>query len=204
MTRPTAMPQSWKVPRVLVSVTVGGVFMTHCNTADLDSAMNETTAEWEERLAAHWAAFDDMTAEAFVARLDGLAAELPAGSAVALYERGGGYDSTGRPELAIPLYRSALDAGLSGSRRRQAVIQMASSIRNLDGAAEAAELLRAEMAAGSDELDGAVRGFLALALIDLGREREAAALALAALAPCLPRFGRSLARYAVQIGAAPP
>ena len=166
--------------------------------------MNDTTAEWEARLAAHWAAFDDTSAEAFVARLDGLAAELPAGSAVALYERGGGQDSTGRTDLAVPLYQAALDAGLSGPRRRQAVIQMASSIRNLGDAAEAERLLRAEMAAGSDALDGAVRGFLALALIDLGREREAAALALAALAPCLPRYGRSLGRYAAEIGAAKP
>lgn len=166
--------------------------------------MNDTTAEWEARLAAHWAAFDAMGAEAFVTRLDGLAAELPAGSAVALFERGGGHDSTGHPDLAVPLYRAALAAGLSGSRRRQAVVQMASSIRNLGDAAEAARLLRTEMTAGSDELDGAVRGFLALALIDLGREREAAALALAALAPCLPRYGRSLARYAAAIGPTQP
>jgi len=147
---------------------------------------------------------DDMSAEVFVVRLDGLAAELPPGSAVALYERGGGHDSTGRPELAVPLYRAALEAGLSGSRRRQAVIQMASSIRNIGDAAAAADLLRAELAAGNDALDGAVRGFLALALIDLGREREAAALALAALAPCLPRYGRSLAKYAAAIGATRP
>jgi len=54
-----------------------------------------------------------MSAEVFVVRLDGLAAELPPGSAVALYERGGGHDSTGRPELAVPLDRAALEAGLS-------------------------------------------------------------------------------------------
>lgn len=198
------MPQSWNVPSVLFSAVVGGVLMTHCITTYLDSAMSETTAEWEARLAAHWAAFDDMSAEVFLARLDGLAAELPPGSAVALYERGGGYDSTGHPELAVPLYRAALDAGLAGSRRRQAVIQMASSIRNLGDAAAAADLLRAEMAAGNDELDGAVRAFLALALVDLGCEREAAALALATLAPLLPRYGRSLARYAAAIGAAGP
>jgi hypothetical protein len=57
-------------------------------------------------------------------------------------------------------------------------------------------LLRAELDAGPDELDDAVRAFLALALVDTGREREAVALALAALAPHLPRYQRSLAAYA--------
>ena len=41
----------------------------------------------------------------------------------------------------------------------------------------------AERDAGSDELDEAVAGFLALALVGVGREREAVALALGALAP---------------------
>lgn len=48
------------------------------------------------------------------------------------------------------------------------------------------------MAAGNDHLDDAVRAFLALALVDVGREREAVSLALAALAPHLPRYQRSL------------
>jgi hypothetical protein len=48
-----------------------------------------------------------------------------------------------------------------------------------------------------DELDDAVRGFLALALVDVGREREAVTLALTALAPHLPRYQRSLANYAL-------
>ena len=47
-----------------------------------------------------------------------------------------------------------------------------------------------------DELDGAVRAFLALALVDLGREREAVAVSLTALSHYLPRYNRSLARYA--------
>jgi Tetratrico peptide repeat len=55
--------------------------------------------------------------------------------------------------------------------------------------------LRADLGAASDELDDAVRGFLALALIDVGQEREAAAIALGALAPHLPRYQRSLTNY---------
>ena len=96
----------------------------------------------------------------------------------------------------MALYEDALRAGLAGVRRRRAVIQMASSLRNLGHALRAADLLRAELHAASDELDGAVRAFLALALVDLGREREAVAVGLAALSQYLPRYNRSLARYA--------
>jgi len=45
-------------------------------------------------------------------------------------------------------------------------------------------------------LDDAVRGFLALALVGVGREREAAAIAIEALAPHLPRYQRSMGNYA--------
>jgi len=96
----------------------------------------------------------------------------------------------------VPLYREALERGLSGERRRRAVIQLASSLRNLGEAYESVALLEAELNAGSDHLDDAVRAFLALALADTGREREAAAHALTALAPHLPRYQRSLANYA--------
>jgi hypothetical protein len=44
-----------------------------------------------------------------------------------------------------------------------------------------------------------VRAFLALALVDLGREREAVAHSLVALSRYLPRYNRSLARYACEI-----
>jgi hypothetical protein len=57
-------------------------------------------------------------------------------------------------------------------------------------------MFQAELGTASDHLDDAVRAFLALALVDTGREREAASLALAALAPHLPRYQRSLAAYA--------
>ena len=45
-------------------------------------------------------------------------------------------------------------------------------------------------------LTDAVRAFLALALVDVGQPREAASLALGALAPHLPRYQRSLGAYA--------
>ena len=132
-----------------------------------------------------------------------LTAELPPGSAIGLFERASAEDSTGHPNSAVPLYCAALTAGLSGPRRRRATIQLASSLRNLGHAAEAADLLFAEVEASSDDLDGAVRAFLALALVDLGREREAVGVSLAALSQYLPRYNRSLARYANEIAATP-
>ena len=157
------------------------------------TAVNE---EWEKRLSVLWAELDRHEGPAFGARMEALAAELPSGSAVGLFERGSAFDSTGHPDKAIPLYAAALDAGLEGERRRRAVIQMASSIRSLGNPQRAFELLTEEAARTSDALDGAVSAFLALALVDLGREREAASLALTALSKYLPRYNRSLARYA--------
>jgi hypothetical protein len=87
----------------------------------------------------------------------------------------------------VPLYRKALEAGLTGERRRRAVIQLARSLRNLGQSQESVALLTTEMDAGSDHLDDAVRATLALAHTDVGREREAVSLAIAALASHLPR-----------------
>jgi tetratricopeptide (TPR) repeat protein len=128
--------------------------------------------------------------------MDALTSELGPDDGVGPFERGGARDSTGQSDQAVPLYREALDRGLPGERRRRAVIQLASSLRNLGRADESVALLQAEAARGSDHLDDAVRGFLALALADTGREREALRLALGALAPHLPRYRRSLANYA--------
>jgi len=125
-----------------------------------------------------------------------LTAELPEGDPVGLFELGAAFDSTGSPQEALALYTSALQAGLSGLRRRRANIQMASSLRNLGDAQQAAAILLEELQQPSDELDQAVAAFLALALADLGREREALALSLGAVAAYLPRYNRSLARYA--------
>jgi hypothetical protein len=152
--------------------------------------------DWELRVTELWAAMDNYDEDAFVATMAALVDELPADNPAGLFERAASLDSTGHSDLAVPLYQQALDNGLSGVRRRRTIIQMASSLRNLGRATESVELLTTERAAGSDELDDAVTAFLALALVDTGREREAAAIALGALAPHLPRYQRSLGNYA--------
>ena len=103
--------------------------------------MNAADESWEKRIAELWKSLDDHEPDEFVAQLNVLVAELPPGSAIGLFERGAAQDSTGHPELAVPLYRAALEAGLTGLRRRRAVVQLSSSLRNLGNAEQAAALL---------------------------------------------------------------
>lgn len=151
---------------------------------------------WEERVAEAWRRIDEYEPDDFRALIEALAAELPPGSAEADFERACAFDSTGHPDQAVPLYRAALATGLTGERRRRATIQLASSLRNLGSPQESVALLEAERTLGPDPLDDAVDAVLALALTDLGREREAVSLLLGALAPHLPRYQRSMANYA--------
>jgi hypothetical protein len=155
-----------------------------------------TTSEWEERVAEAWASIDERDEAEFLTLMEKLVGELSPGDPDGLFERAASLDSTGHSDLAVPLYEHALEAGLAGERRRRAVIQMASSLRNLDRSQESVALLTAELQAGSDYLDDAVKTVLALALTDVGREREAVSVAIGALAAHLPRYQRSMANYA--------
>ena len=162
------------------------------------AAVNE--ADWESRIAAAWASIDQYSDESeFRALIDSLVAELPpdgASGAIGAFERACAFDSTGHPDTAVPLYKEALEIGLIGIRRRRAVIQMSSSLRNIGRVNEGVELLTKELDEPSDELDDAVRAVLALCLVDVGREREAVSVAVGALAKHLPRYQRSMANYA--------
>jgi tetratricopeptide (TPR) repeat protein len=155
-----------------------------------------TTAEWELRVAEAWATLGERSEAEFLTLMEQLTEELPPGDHAGLFERAAALDSTGHSDLAVPLYEQALAAGLTGERRRRAVIQMSSSLRNLGRSPESVALLTAELEAGSDHLDDAVKTVLALALTDIGREREAVAIAVGALAAHLPRYQRSMANYA--------
>jgi Tetratrico peptide repeat len=125
-------------------------------------------ADWEQRLADAWASIDQLSDEQFLALIERLTAELPTDSGVGLFERAASLDSTGHADLAVPLYRQALQQGLTGERRRRAVIQLASSLRNLGQPEESITLLTRELDAGADHLDDAVRAFLALPWWTLG------------------------------------
>jgi hypothetical protein len=155
--------------------------------------------EWEQRLAAAWATFeeyDEGRAGEFRGVIDALADELPEGSPVAPFERACAFDSTGHSDRAVPLYREALKRGLDGYRRSRTLIQLSSSLRNIGEPEVGVALLTPELGRAHGELDDAVRATLALCLADLGREREGLALVLGALAPHLPRYQRSMGNYA--------
>jgi tetratricopeptide (TPR) repeat protein len=161
--------------------------------------------DWGQRVADAWASigsYEDRDDE-FRALIDELVAELPDDDPIGLFERACAWDSTGHSDRAVPLYQRALRSGSTGYRRRRAVIQMSSSLRNVGQVETAVTLLEAERdidPATVDEqtrtLSDAISATLALCLVDSGREREAVSVAVSALAPHLPRYQRSMANYA--------
>ncbi len=161
------------------------------------TAIADQRADVNRRAAAIFAAIDDYEEQDFMAEIDALAAELPAGDPDGLFHRACAQDSWGHSDRAVPLYRKALDiGGLTGENRRRAVIQMGSSLRNTGQAEAALKLLLAERDNGSDHLDDALACTTALCLASLGRDREGLSMVIAALARHLPRYNRSMANYA--------
>jgi tetratricopeptide (TPR) repeat protein len=156
------------------------------------------SASWDERVAAFWLQADDTDEDATLAGIEALAAERDPDDPAVLFELASAQDFLGREAEAVPLYRASLAAGLGGARGARARIQLASSLRNLGEAAEAAALLR--QAEPDDTTGAAAQAFLALALRDLGRTDEALRVALEALAPTLPMYGRAVTYYAGALG----
>lgn len=156
------------------------------------------TQTWNERIEAFWANADDTQPGASLNAMRALVDERPEDDPDALYEWASVHDFLGREAEAVPLYRAALANGLAAPRRQQAVIQLASSLRNVGEPDAAVELLRDLPA---DEIVGdAAQAFLALALWDAGRTAEALRTALRALAPTLPLYRRSVEHYATELG----
>lgn len=146
----------------------------------------------ERQLTRFWDALDDGDELAVAdARLLAIVDGLPV--ARTLFERASLRDALGYEADAVPLYEAALAAGLPSPDGERAVIQLASSLRNLGRADEAFALL--EPFVEDDEVGAQASAFAALCLIDLGRSAEAARLALLALAPRLPEYGRAVASY---------
>jgi len=82
---------------------------------------------WRDRVADIWSHASSMADGEVVSTIDGLVAERDPNDAEALFEAAGARDYVGREADAEPLYRRALDNGLDGARRAQAVIQLAST-----------------------------------------------------------------------------
>ncbi|MDI2097802.1 tetratricopeptide repeat protein [Ruicaihuangia caeni] len=151
---------------------------------------------WERRIAEVWASADGLSDEEVVTSVDALAALHP-GEPRAWFEGAGARDFAGREAEAEPLYRRALESGLSEPFCARAVVQLASTLRNLGRTDAAAELLERFLAEHHDhELADAARAFLALCRVDQGAAVEATQLALTALAPHLPRYSGAVRYYA--------
>ncbi len=153
--------------------------------------------QWDARIDAFWHDFDEGDRDGMRETMRMLMAERPDGDAEALYEWASVHDALGDEREAVDLYRAALDAGLAGERRPQAVIQLASSLRNVGDPEAAVALLRGERP--TPVTGDSAQAFLALALRDAGRPDEALAVALIALARTLPLYRRSLERYAAEL-----
>ena len=155
---------------------------------------------WESRVAALWSEAAELGAEQVLARMDALVAERDGSDAAASFESASVRDYLGREAEAEPLYRRALELGLDATRRPQAVIQLASTLRNLGRPAEAVALLDDQLADHpADEWTAPSAAFLALALASDGRERDAASVALVALAATLPAYSAAVRRYALEL-----
>ena len=145
-----------------------------------------------------WASIDEYDQEAFRAKIEELVAELPTDSPS---PPSNAHARSTRPDTQTERFRSTgrRSRWVSKANAGAAQSQLASSLRNLDQVSESVALLSAEREQPSDQLDDAVSGFLALALADVGREREAVSIALGALAPHLLRYQRSLGNYAREL-----
>lgn len=160
---------------------------------------NHMSNTWEERVAAVWDD-PDATDAARIERIDLLAMERPDDDARALFERAGARDSAGLETEAEELYVRALAGELDDVLRTQAVIQYASTIRNLGRVDESLALLRAEFERDADApMRDEAAAFYALALASGGDPVRAASIALSALAPHLTRYTRSVTGYASEL-----
>lgn len=160
--------------------------------------------DWNARVRAVWqdeALSDDQR----ITRIDALARERPPDDGRALFERAGARDAAGREDAAEPLYRAALAAGLDEVHRPQAVIQLASTLRNLGRTDEAIGMLRAELdRTPASPLRDEAAAFLALTLASAGDASGAASLALRTLAPHLRLYTRSVKAYADELAGDAP
>lgn len=158
------------------------------------------TESWDERMAAFWRAADDNEPQRMWRELDVLLAERAADDPQAQFERASLHDFLGDEAAAVPLYRAALEGDLAGEARAQALIQLASSLRNVGDASGAISLLR-DFPPG-DPLADAAQAFLALALHSDGKPAAALRTALYALAPHVNAYPRAIQAYADELESA--
>ena len=155
---------------------------------------------WRDRVADIWSHADSMADGDVVIAIDELVAERDSDDSEALFEAAGARDYAGLEAEAEPLYRAALNNGLDAALRPRAIIQLASTLRNLGHVDEPIALLEQQLQVHpDDEWTGPSAAFLALALASRGDPTQAAAVALMALADYLPIYQRSVRGYAAEL-----
>lgn len=156
--------------------------------------------EWQRRVSAVWAAASTMADLDVVAAIDALVAERPVDDAAAVFEAASARDYADLEREAEPLYRRAIELGLDAATLPRAQIQLASTLRNLGQLSESVRILEGVLAEHpADEWTGPAAAFLALALASRGDDRDAASVALAALADYLPVYSASVRAYAIEL-----
>jgi tetratricopeptide (TPR) repeat protein len=154
-------------------------------------------SSWQDRVADFWRTADDSNVEETLAAMKMLVAELGETDARGAFELASVHDFLGLEQEAIPLYNKALELGLDGIAREKAVIQLASSLRNVDKPLEAIALLQSTYF--SDEAQGAAKVFLALAKYDIGDKAEALRFAREESYPADGMYARSIKFYLAQL-----
>lgn len=158
------------------------------------------TDDFNSRIADVWASASSMAELDVLASIDALVAERDPEDARAAFEAASARDFVGLETEAEPMYRRAIELGLEPGIHEQAVIQLASTLRNLDRTTEAIRLLEALLAEHpDDEWTSPAAAFLALALASRGDDRAAASVALTALSAHLPLYAGAVRRYAVDL-----
>lgn len=156
------------------------------------SAMSKT---WEERVAAAYAEAE-RNPDGLLDAIARLTAPLDADDPLRPFEIASAHDYLGREAEAIPLYRRALELGLSGEQRLRCQIQLASSLRNVGRADEGANVLAPLLSATTGSAQDWVRSFLALCLASAGEPTKATGVALEGLSAHLTSYQEPVRRYA--------
>jgi tetratricopeptide (TPR) repeat protein len=157
---------------------------------------------WAARVRAVWESAGDSPVSETVAAIDALVAERDPDDPAALFEAAGARDFADREAEAEPLYRQALASGLPEPNRGRALIQLASTLRNLARYDEALAVLDDGFGAPSARdhpLAQVAAAFRALTLASSGSDRIAAATAIEAMSGQLPEYGAVVARYAREL-----
>lgn len=158
--------------------------------------------DWYARVSAVWANAGEMADLDVLAAIDGLVDERDPDDAVAIFEAASARDYADLETEAAPLYRKAIELGLDDDTLPRATIQLASTLRNLGKVDESIGLLERHLHEHpDDQWTGPGAAFLALSLASRGDERDAASVALAALANYLPVYSASVRTYAIELAA---